>query len=156
MQKITPCLWFNGRVEEAVEFYTSVFKNAKVKEISYYEENMPMPAGSILTADFEIEGQSLMILNGGPQFKHSEAISFVINCKDQNEIDYYWERLTSNGGEESECGWLKDPYGISWQVVPDEMGELIKNSGSNAVKVMEALLQMKKLDLNKLREVAKS
>lgn len=156
MQKITPCLWFNGRVEEAVEFYTSVFKNAKVKEISYYEENMPMPAGSILTADFEIEGQSFMILNGGPQFKHSEAISFVLNCKDQNEIDYYWERLTSNGGEESECGWLKDPYGISWQVVPEEMGELIKNSGSNAVKVMEALLQMKKLDLNKLREVAKS
>ncbi|ALM49992.1 3-demethylubiquinone-9 3-methyltransferase [Flavobacterium psychrophilum] len=155
MQKITPCLWFNGRVEEALEFYTSVFKNAKIKEISYYEENMPMPAGSILTANFDIEGQSFMILNGGPEFKHSEAISLVIDCKDQNEIDYYWEKLTSNGGEESVCGWLKDPYGISWQVVPEEMGELVKNSGPNAVKVMEALLQMKKLDLNKLREVAK-
>lgn len=155
MEKITPCLWFNGRVEEALDFYTSVFKNAKVKEVSHYGENMPMPAGSIMTASFEMEGQKFMILNGGPHFTHSEAISFVISCKDQLEIDYYWDRLTSNGGQESMCGWLKDPYGISWQVVPEEMGSLVKNSGSNAGKVMQALMQMKKLDLNRLREAAK-
>ena len=155
MEKITPCLWFNGRVEEALDFYTSVFKNSKVKEVSYYGENMPMPAGSIMTASFEMEGQKFMILNGGPHFTHSEAISFVISCKDQLEIDYYWDRLTSNGGQESMCGWLKDPYGISWQVVPEEMGSLVKNSGSNAGKVMQALMQMKKLDLNRLREAAK-
>jgi len=155
MEKITPCLWFNGRVEEALDFYTSVFKNSKVKEVSYYGENMPMPAGSIMTASFEMEGQKFMILNGGTNFTHSEAISFVISCKDQLEIDYYWDRLTSNGGQESMCGWLKDPYGISWQVVPEEMGSLVKNSGSNAGKVMQALMQMKKLDLNRLREAAK-
>jgi len=154
MQKLTPCLWFNGRVEEALEFYTSIFKNSKVKEISHYGENMPMPAGSILTATFDIEGQAFMMLNGGPQFKHSEAISFVINCKDQEEIDYYWDNLTANGGSESVCGWLVDPYGISWQVVPEEFDQLIKNSGSNAAKVMQALMQMIKLDINKLRAAA--
>ena len=154
MQKLTPCLWFNGRVEEALEFYTSVFKNAKVKEVSHYGENMPMPAGSILTATFDLEGQAFMILNGGPQFKHSEAISFVINCKDQKEIDYYWDSLTANGGRESMCGWLVDPYGISWQVVPEEFGNLIRNSGPNASKVMQALMQMKKLDIAKLKEAA--
>ena len=154
MQKLNPCLWFNGRVEEALEFYTSIFKNSKVKEISHYGENMPMPAGSILTATFDIEGQAFMMLNGGPQFKHSEAISFVINCKDQEEIDYYWDNLTANGGSESVCGWLVDPYGISWQVVPEEFDQLIKNSGSNAAKVMQALMQMIKLDINKLRAAA--
>ncbi|MDV6169868.1 VOC family protein [Flavobacterium sp. DG1-102-2] len=154
MQKLTPCLWFNGRVEEALEFYTSIFKNSKVNDISRYGKNMPMPAGSILTATFDIEGQAFMMLNGGPQFKHSEAISFVINCKDQEEIDYYWDNLTANGGSESVCGWLVDPYGISWQVVPEEFDQLIKNSGSNADKVMQALMQMIKLDINKLRAAA--
>src|SRR5687767_1879254 len=110
MQKITPCLWFNGRVEEALDFYTSVFKNGKVKSVSHYGEGAPMPAGSVLTAVFEIEGQDFMILNGGPHFTLSEAVSFCIECKDQEEIDYYWNKLTSNGGSESMCGWLKDPY----------------------------------------------
>jgi len=155
MQKLTPCLWFNGRVEEALEFYTSVFKNAKVKDVSHYGENMPMPAGSIMTATFDIEGQGFMILNGGPHFTPNEAISFVINCKDQEEVDYYWEKLTANGGRESMCGWLADPYGISWQVVPEEFGSIMRNSGANSDKVMQALMHMKKLDINKLKAAAK-
>jgi len=154
MQKLTPCLWFNGRVEEALDFYTTVFKNTKVKEVSHYGENMPMPAGSVMTATFEIEGQKFMILNGGPHFTPTEAISFVINCNDQAEIDYYWDNLTSNGGQESMCGWLKDPYGISWQVVPNEMGNLMRNSGANSGKVMQALMQMKKIDIAILRNAA--
>lgn len=154
MQKLTPCLWFNGRVEEALDFYTSVFKNAKKKDITYYGPNMPMPKGEILIAELELEGQEFMILNGGPHFVPNEAISFVINCKDQAEIDHYWDSLTSNGGRESECGWLVDPYGISWQVTPAEFADLMKNAGPNANNVMQALMQMKKLDLAKLRAAA--
>lgn len=153
MQKLTPCLWFNGKVEEALDFYTSVFKNAKVKEVSHYGGG-PME-GQILTATFDIEGQGFMILNGGSHFTPNEAVSFAIDCKDQEDIDYYWNNLTSNGGQESMCGWLKDPYGISWQVVPSEINELMNNSRLNSGKVMEALMQMKKIDLQKLREAAR-
>lgn len=156
MQKITPCLWFNGRVQEALDLYTSVFKNAKVKDISHYGENMPMPAGSIMTAAFEIEGQEFMILNGGPHFTPNEATSFVINCKDQDEIDHYWNSLTANGGMESMCGWLKDPFGVSWQVVPVEIAQLMKSEDTAASgRVMAALMHMRKIDLNKLREAYK-
>lgn len=155
MQKITPCLWFNGRVEEALDFYTAIFKDSKVNEVTHYGPDMPMPDGEILTATLTLEGQEFMLLNGGPQFVHDEAISFVINCKDQAEIDHYWNSLTANGGRESECGWLADPYGISWQIVPAGLGELIKNSGPNVNKVMQALLQMKKLDIAALEAAAK-
>jgi predicted 3-demethylubiquinone-9 3-methyltransferase (glyoxalase superfamily) len=156
MQKITPCLWFNGRVQEALDLYTSVFKNATVKDISYYGENMPMPPGSVMTATFDIEGQEFMILNGGPHFTPNEATSFVINCKDQEEIDYYWNSLTANGGMESMCGWLKDPFGVSWQIVPVEIAQLMKSEDTAASgRAMEALMHMRKIDLNKLREAYK-
>ena len=156
MQKITPCLWFNGRVQEALDLYTSVFKNAKVKDVSHYSEGSPMPAGAILTATFDIEGQEFMILNGGPHFTPTEATSFVINCKDQEEIDYYWNSLTANGGAESMCGWLKDPFGVSWQVVPIEIATLLTSDDKAASgRAMAALMQMRKIDLNKLREAYK-
>lgn len=155
MQKITPCLWFNGRVEEALDLYTSVFKNGKVTTVSHYGEGAPMPAGSILTAVFEIEGQKFMILNGGPHFTPNEAISFCIECKDQEEIDYYWNSLTANGGAESMCGWLKDPFGISWQVVPKDLGELLNQKDpKKSQSIMNALMQMKKLDIAKLKAAA--
>lgn len=155
MQKITPCLWFNGRVEEALNLYTSVFKNVKVKTTTYYGEGAPMPAGSILAVLFEIEGQDFTILNGGPHFTLSEAVSFYIECKDQEELDHYWYSLTANGGSESMCGWLKDPFGVSWQVVPKDMFELISSKDPEKSKrVMDAVMQMKKLDIAKIKEAA--
>src|SRR5437762_381544 len=110
MQKITPFLWFDNQAEEAMKFYTSVFKNSKVGSVSRYPEGSPLPAGTVMTATFELEGQDFIALNAGPIFKFTEAISFVIDCKDQAEVDYYWEKLTANGGQESQCGWLKDKY----------------------------------------------
>lgn len=155
MQKITPCLWFNGRVEEALEFYTSVFKNGKIKSKSYYTENSPMPAGSILTAVFEIEGQEFLILHGGPNFEFNESISFSIECKDQKEVDYYWDSLTANGGSEGMCGWLKDPFGVSWQVVPKDIMDIINaNDAEKSERVLNAVGEMKKLDIAKLKEAA--
>jgi predicted 3-demethylubiquinone-9 3-methyltransferase (glyoxalase superfamily) len=157
MQKITPCLWFNGRVEEALEFYTAIFKNAKVKTVTHYGKNMPMPAGSIMTAVFDIEGQELMILNGGPDFVPNEAISFVVNTKGQEETDYYWNALTANGGQESMCGWLKDPYGISWQITPKEFTDLLSTGEpARMQKAMEAMMHMRKLDLKVLMEAYNS
>ncbi|PZR19545.1 MAG: hypothetical protein DI539_13710 [Flavobacterium psychrophilum] len=155
MQKITPCIWFNGRVEEALDLYTTVFKNGRIKTVSHYGEGAPMPAGSVLTAVFEIAGQEFMILNGGPHFKPNEAISFSIECKDQDEIDHYWDSLTANGGSESMCGWLKDPFGVSWQVVPRDLGQLINHRDpEKGQKVMAALMQMKKLDIATLKAAA--
>jgi predicted 3-demethylubiquinone-9 3-methyltransferase (glyoxalase superfamily) len=152
MQKITPCLWFNGKVEEALNFYTSVFESARVKDVSHYGEGSPMP-GEILTATFDIEGQEFMILNGGPHFQFSEAISFVVHCNDQEEIDYYWDKLTADGGEESMCGWLKDKFGLSWQIVPINIGDLIRDENpEKAQRVMNALMKMRKLDMSKLQE----
>jgi predicted 3-demethylubiquinone-9 3-methyltransferase (glyoxalase superfamily) len=150
MQKITPCLWFNGRVEEALSLYSSVFKEAKVKDISHYGPNAPMPEGQIMVATFYIEGQEFMILNGGNNFTPDEATSFVIHCKDQAEVDHYWNSLTANGGRESMCGWLKDPFGVSWQVVPTIFSELIHKDSSG--KIFAAMLQMKKIDIAKLEE----
>ncbi len=157
MQKITPFLWFDKNAEEALNFYTSIFKNSKIGPISRYNEEMAkaagMKAGDVLVAAFELEGQPFTALNGGPMFKFTEAVSFSVECKDQEEVDYFWEKLTSGGGQESMCGWLKDKFGLSWQIVPKEMGELI--GGKDAVKAgraMHAMLQMKKLDIQKLRD----
>ncbi len=156
MQKITTCLWFDDRAEEAVNFYTSVFKNSKTGATSRYDEASAKasgrPAGSVLTMTFELEGREFMALNGGPMFKFNESVSLIVNCDNQEEIDYFWDKLTSGGGQESMCGWLKDKFGLSWQIVPAELGKLMSGKEpGKAQRVMAALLQMKKLDLNVLR-----
>lgn len=151
-QKITPFLWFDSNAEEAVNFYVSVFRNSKIDTLTRYGDAGPGPKGSVLTAAFELEGQKFVALNGGPRFKFTEAVSFVINCETQEEIDYFWDKLTSDGGQESMCGWLKDKFGLSWQVVPTEIGSLLTGEKSN--QVMQALMQMKKLDLSALRQAA--
>lgn len=159
MQKITPFLWYDNQAEEAANFYVSVFKNSKVITVTRYEsagaEVSGRPAGSVMTVVFELEGQQFTALNGGPHFKFTEAVSFVVNCKDQDEVDYFWEKLTAEGGAESQCGWLKDKYGLSWQIVPEIMGELFDTKDpAKAQRVMKAMLQMKKLDIAKLEEAA--
>ncbi len=151
MQRITPYLWFEDQAEEAASFYTSIFKNSKINEISRYGEGGPGPAGSVMLVSFELDGQQFIALNGGPQFQFTEAISFVINCESQEEVDYMWDRLTE-GGEESMCGWLKDRYGISWQVVPTALPELLNAPDPEAQqRVMEVFLKMSKIDLPTLR-----
>ena len=152
-QRITPMLWFDTQAEEAANFYCSIFPNSKVTAIARYGDTGPGPKGSVMVAEFELDGEKFTGLNGGPQFKFTEAISLVINCEDQEEVDNYWEKLT-NGGQEVVCGWLKDKYGLSWQVVPVRLFELM-NDPAKADKVMAAMMEMKKLDLNKLEEVAK-
>ena len=148
---ITPFLWFNDQAEEAANFYTSVFKNSKLNEIVRNGEGGPGPKGSVLTASFMLDGQQFVALNGGPHFKFTEAVSFVINCPDQQEIDYYWQKL-SEGGEEGRCGWLKDKYGLSWQVVPADMSKLLSNPDPEKSKrVMQALMKMNKLDIAALQ-----
>jgi predicted 3-demethylubiquinone-9 3-methyltransferase (glyoxalase superfamily) len=146
MSKLTPFLWFDGQAEEAAKFYASVFKQSKIgKPVSG-------PDGKVMVMPFEIEGQEFTALNGGPQFKFNESVSFVVHCKDQKEVDYYWEKLTSGGGKESMCGWLKDKYGLSWQVVPDVLPKLM--SGPKAGKVMQAFMQMRKFDVAALERAA--
>jgi len=151
MNKITPFLWFDGQVEEAINFYTSVFKNAKVHSI-----NRAAPGGPVFSATFELEGQEFYALNGGPMYKFNEAISFFISCKTQEEVDYYWNELTADGGEESRCGWLKDKFGLSWQVIPDRLGELLQHKDpAKAQKAMNAMMAMGKIiiaDLEKAVE----
>ena len=151
-QKITPFLWFDNNAEEAMNFYVSVFNNSKIGTVTRYGDAGPGPKGSVLTAAFELEGQKFVALNGGPRFKFTEAVSFVINCETQEEIDYFWDKLTSDGGQESMCGWLKDKYGLSWQVVPAELPSLLTGEKSN--EVMQAIMQMKKLDLGELKRAA--
>jgi predicted 3-demethylubiquinone-9 3-methyltransferase (glyoxalase superfamily) len=149
-QKITPFLWFDSQAEEAAKFYVSVFKDSKMGQVSHYGEGMPLPKGTVMTAAFEIEGQPFIALNGGPQCKFNEAVSFVVNCDTQKEIDQYWDKLTAGGGKEVQCGWLKDKYGLSWQIVPTVLPALVKKSG----RVMEALMHMKKLDIAALQRAA--
>jgi predicted 3-demethylubiquinone-9 3-methyltransferase (glyoxalase superfamily) len=151
MQKITTCLWFDGKVEEAINFYTSVFKNSKLKDISYYGEGQHQPAGTVLAATFILEGQEFMILNGGPMFKLTEAVSLSVKCKTQEEIDFYWTTLSSDGGEESFCGWVKDKFGLSWQIVPAELNDWIQDPKKSA-NVMQAVMKMGKLDIKTLKE----
>jgi predicted 3-demethylubiquinone-9 3-methyltransferase (glyoxalase superfamily) len=152
MQKITPFLWFDNQAEEAVNFYTSVFKNAKIGKIARYGESGPGPAGSVMTASFELEGLEFTALNAGPHFKFNEAISFVVDCKSQEEVDYFWDKL-SEGGQIQQCGWLKDKFGLSWQIVPTVLIELMSDPNrEKANRVMQAMLQMTKIDIAKLKE----
>ncbi len=152
MQKITPFLWFDGKAEEAMNFYTSIFKNSKIGGVVRYGEAGPGPKGTVMTATFEIEGQAFIALNGGPHFSFTPAISFVVNCQTQEEIDDYWEKL-SEGGEKIECGWLKDKFGVSWQIVPNVLGQLLRDKDPNrSQRVMKALMKMKKLDIKVLEQ----
>ena len=159
MQKITPFLWFNDNAEEAVKFYTSIFKKSKIGKIARYDEAgekvAGRPAGSVMTIEFEIEGQDFIALNGGPHFKFNEAVSFVVSCKTQTEVDYYWNKLSA-GGKQVQCGWLTDKYGLSWQIVPTVLGELLSDKdAAKSQRVMTAMLKMVKLDIKKLKDAAK-
>lgn len=159
MQKITPCLWFNTQAEEAARLYTSIFKNSKVGKISHYDEASAkvsgQPAGSVLTVEFTLDGQQFVGLNGGPIFKFTEATSFIINCKDQKEVDWFWEKLIADGGQESQCGWLKDKFGVSWQVTPEVLVRLLADKDAKKAKrAMKAMLTMKKIDVAAIEKAA--
>jgi predicted 3-demethylubiquinone-9 3-methyltransferase (glyoxalase superfamily) len=156
-QKITPFLWFDNNAVEAAAFYTEVFQNSSVGAHANYDEEgaatVGRPKGSVMVVDFEIAGQKFIALNGGPKFKFNESISLVIDCKNQDEVDYYWSRLTAEGGEESLCGWLKDKFGLSWQVVPSVLKETVGGPDPEGAKrATHAMLQMKKLDIQKLQD----
>lgn len=152
MQKITPYLWFEGRAEEAVHFYTSIFKNSKILNISRLPGDAPGQMGPVITATFELEGQIFMALNGGPQYKFTEAVSFYVSCQTQEEVDFYWYRLLE-GGEAQMCGWLKDKFGLSWQIIPDALGQLMGDPDPvKAGRVMEAMLRMVKIDIAGLQQ----
>ena len=158
MQKITAMLWFDTQAEEAARFYVSIFDDSKLGTITHYgaagAEASGRPKGSVMTVEFEIEGQKFVGLNGGPQFKFSEAISFVVNCKNQKEIDELWAKLTAGGGQPSVCGWLKDKFGLSWQIVPARFWELMEGDPARGERVMAALMQMTKIDLEALEKAA--
>lgn len=152
MQKITPYLWFNDNAEEAIQLYTSIFKNSRILNVTRYGDAGPGPAGTVMTATIELEGQEFMVLNGGPQYQFTEAISFLVDCKTQEEVDTLWGKL-SDGGEEGPCGWLKDKFGVSWQIVPTALGELLSDPDPvKAQNVMKAMLQMKKIDIATLQQ----
>ena len=152
MGKLTPFLWFDGRAEEAANSYVSIFENARIINVSRYPENSPGPAGSVMTVEFELDGQGFVALNGGPQYAFTPAVSFSIDCKDQAEVDHFWDRLCA-GGTPIQCGWLADKFGLSWQVVPSILPQLLKSDDdAKADAVMQAMLQMVKLDVNALQE----
>ncbi|MFG6117646.1 VOC family protein [Thalassobacillus sp. B23F22_16] len=159
MQKITPHLWFDTKAEEAAAFYVSIFNDSRINKVTrYLDEGQDIhgkAAGSVMTVDFELEGQSFMALNGGPHFQFSEAISFIVHCENQEEVDRFWEKL-SDGGDEAaqQCGWLKDKYGVSWQIVPDRLPELLRHPEQEvAEQVMREMLQMKKININRLTRI---
>ncbi len=156
-QRITPCLWIDGQAEEAAKFYVSVFRNSRIGRISRYgkagHDIHHREPGSVMIAEFEIDGQTFVALNGGPQFRFSEAVSLQINCETQEEVDYYWAKLTGDGGQEGPCGWLKDKYGLSWQVVPTVIPKMMTDADpAKSDRVMNAVLKMRKLDINKLQQ----
>jgi predicted 3-demethylubiquinone-9 3-methyltransferase (glyoxalase superfamily) len=154
MPEITPNLWFDTAGKEAAEFYVSVFPNSAITNVSYYGDAGPRPAGTVLTVEFNLDGKPFTTLNGGPEFRFNEAISLLISCADQQEVDYYWTKL-SDGGEEGQCGWLKDRYGVSWQVCPVELGEILGDPGpGRANRAMRAMLAMRRIDLDALRAAA--
>jgi len=151
MQKITPFLWFDGKAEEAMNFYVSIFKNSKVGRVTRYGDAGPGPKGSVMSATFQIEGQEFFALNGGPQFQFTPAISFFVNCETQQEVDELWEKLSA-GGEKNRCGWLRDKYGLSWQIIPTALGEMLGDKDpAKANRVMKAMLQMDKIDIKGLK-----
>ena len=148
MSSITNCLWFDGQAEEAAEFYVSVFPDSSVTAVSRYGEGAPFPAGTALTVEFQLNGTPYQGLNGGPQFSFNEAISFSISCADQAEVDYYWDKLTADGGSEGQCGWLKDKFGVSWQVVPQALGSIMSSDDAAGVgRAMQAFMGMQKFDI---------
>jgi len=158
MQKITPFLWFDNQAEEAVNYYLSIFKNSKILNVARYGDDAAKvsgrPKGSVMTVSFQLDGQQFVALNGGPVFSFSPAISFVVNCQTQQEVDELWEKLSA-GGEQQQCGWIKDKYGVTWQIVPTALGELLSNpDAAKAQRVMQAMLQMTKLDINGLQQAA--
>jgi predicted 3-demethylubiquinone-9 3-methyltransferase (glyoxalase superfamily) len=161
MKKLTPCLWFDNNAEEAAKFYTSIFKNSKITGITRYchagSEAAGRPEGTVMTMTFQLDGNEFMALNGGPVFKFSESVSFIVNCENQEEIDYYWEKLSEGGDEKAKmCGWLKDKYGLSWQIVPAVLGEMLQGKDiEKSERVMSALMKMKKLDIEKLKQAYK-
>jgi len=151
-QRITPFLWFDNQAEEAMNFYVSIFKNSKTGTVTRYGETGPGAKGSVMTASFTLDGQEFVALNGGPQFPFTEAVSFMVNCESQEEVDYYWDKLSA-GGKEVQCGWLKDKFGLSWQIVPAEFFELIsKGTQEQSDRVMAAMMKMVKMDLAKLKD----
>jgi predicted 3-demethylubiquinone-9 3-methyltransferase (glyoxalase superfamily) len=155
MQKISPMLWFDDQAEEAASFYVSLFDDAEITNVARYPEGAPGPAGRVMTVSFTLEGQEYTALNGGPEFTFTEAISFVVRCKDQEEVDHFWDRLVEDGGEESQCGWLKDRFGLSWQIVPDRLGELLGDPDpARSQAAMQAMLQMSKIEIKRLEDAA--
>jgi len=155
MQKIVPNLWFDTEAEEAAEFYCSVFENSRIVNIARYTEAGPREAGMVMTVEWELDGERFVGINGGPEFTFSEAVSLLVNCKDQDEVDHYWDALTAGGGEESQCGWLKDRFGLSWQIVPDELGELMTDPDpARSQAAMKAMLGMRKIDVAAMRAAA--
>ena len=151
MQTITPFLWFNGRAEEAANFYIGIFKNAKITETMRYGDAGPGPKGSLMSATFELDGQKFIALNGGPQFQFSPAISFFVLCDTQEEVDHFWDKL-SDGGQKIQCGWLTDKFGVTWQIVPKVLGEMLRDKDpAKSQRVMKAMMQMKKLDIAGLK-----
>jgi predicted 3-demethylubiquinone-9 3-methyltransferase (glyoxalase superfamily) len=155
VRRITPCLWFDGNAEEAANLYVSVFRNSKITDISRYGDAGPLPKGTVLTIAFELDGQAFTALNGGPQYKFTEAVSFQIHCETQDEVDHYWNGLLAGGGTESVCGWLKDRFGLSWQIVPNRLIELMQSSDpGKSRRVMEAMFKMRKIDLAVLEAAA--
>ena len=156
MQKITPFLWFDTQAEEAAKFYKSIFKNSKIKKIACYTKVGPGPEGSVMTVEFTLNGQEFVALNGGPNFKFTEAISLVVNCETQAEVDRYWKKLTAGGGKAVACGWLKDKYGLFWQITPTMLTKLIADKDPDKVnRVMTTMMNMVKLDIKKLKAAAK-
>src|SRR6266852_5572714 len=152
MQKITPFLWFDDKAEEAMNFYTSIFKNSKVVKVTRYGEAGPGPKGTVMSATFQLERQTFYALNGGPLFSFTPAISFFVNCETQQEVDELWEKLSA-GGKKERCGWLKDKYGLSWQIIPSALGKMLGDQDAEkAKKVMQAMLQMDKIDIKRLQE----
>jgi predicted 3-demethylubiquinone-9 3-methyltransferase (glyoxalase superfamily) len=152
MRKITPFLWFDGKAEEAMDFYVSIFKNSRIVSVTRYGEEGPGPKGTVMSATFQLEGQEFYALNGGPQFTFSPAISFFVNCKTQQEVDRLWDKL-SEGGEKQRCGWLKDKYGLSWQIIPTVLSEMLQDKDAEKSKrVMKAMLQMDKIDITTLKQ----
>ncbi len=155
MQKITPCLWFDTEAEEAATFYTSVFPNSRIVEVTRYGPAGPRPEGTVMTVSFELDGRNFIALNGGPEFTFNEAVSLQVHCETQEEVDHYWEKLTADGGEEGPCGWLKDKFGLSWQIVPSRLIELVSDPDPQVSQpAMRAMLEMKKIDIAVIEDAA--